>query len=80
VVGSLPADCGPGENNLGPAQTLSVTLSANETLALLQEIPPVYHTQINDLLLTALAQTFERWTGERTLLVAVEGHGRERNL
>ncbi len=33
--------------------------------------------QINDVLLTALAQTLARWTGERTLLLDLEGHGRE---
>ncbi|MGH8773264.1 MAG: condensation domain-containing protein, partial [Burkholderiales bacterium] len=38
---------------------------------------PVYHTQINDVLLTALVQSFERWTGERALLLDLEGHGRE---
>ncbi|MGH8473947.1 MAG: condensation domain-containing protein, partial [Gammaproteobacteria bacterium] len=37
----------------------------------------VYHTQINDVLLTALVQSFERWTGERALLLDLEGHGRE---
>jgi non-ribosomal peptide synthase protein (TIGR01720 family) len=37
----------------------------------------VYHTQINDVLLTALVQAFASWTGVRTLLVDLEGHGRE---
>jgi non-ribosomal peptide synthase protein (TIGR01720 family) len=40
-------------------------------------VPPVYHTQINDALLTALVQSVARWTGERALLVDLEGHGRE---
>jgi hypothetical protein len=56
---------------------VAVALSAEQTRALLQEVPPVYHTQINDVLLTALVQSFGRWTGERALLVDLDGHGRE---
>ncbi len=48
-----------------------------ETRALLQEVPEAYHTQINDVLLTALAQAFAAWTGSRSLLIDLEGHGRE---
>jgi non-ribosomal peptide synthase protein (TIGR01720 family) len=55
-------------------------LSAEETRALLQEVPRAYNTQINDVLLTALAQAFARWTGESSLLVDLEGHGREEIL
>jgi non-ribosomal peptide synthase protein (TIGR01720 family) len=58
-------------------RTVSVELSVEETQALLQEVPAAYQTQINDILLTALAQSFARWTGERSLLVELEGHGRE---
>jgi non-ribosomal peptide synthase protein (TIGR01720 family) len=54
-----------------------VSLSTAETHALLQEVPQAYQTQINDALLTALVQAFARWTGEHTLLVDLEGHGRE---
>ena len=37
----------------------------------------MYHSQINDLLLTALAESFRPWIGRESLLVDVEGHGRE---
>lgn len=40
-------------------------------------MPPVYNTQINDALLAALAAAFGRWTGERALVIDLEGHGRE---
>ncbi len=43
----------------------------------MQDVPSVYNTQINDVLLTALIQSFAQWTGERSLLVDLEGHGRE---
>ena len=54
-----------------------MTLNAEETRALLQDIPKVYHTQINDMLLSALVQTIASWTGENSLLIDLEGHGRE---
>ena len=45
--------------------------------ALLRQVPRAYRTQINDVLLTALAQAFAQWTGQDALLVDLEGHGRE---
>ena len=57
--------------------TVKVELSPEETRELLQEVPTVYNTQINDVLLTALVQSFSRWTGIRSLLIDLEGHGRE---
>jgi non-ribosomal peptide synthase protein (TIGR01720 family) len=55
-------------------------LSPEETRALLRDVPQAYDTQINDALLTALAQTFVQWSGTRCLLVNLEGHGREEIL
>uniref|UniRef100_UPI0039C6927E amino acid adenylation domain-containing protein n=1 Tax=Nodularia chucula TaxID=3093667 RepID=UPI0039C6927E len=66
------------ENNLeASACTLTVSLTEEETQVLLQQVPAVYQTQINDVLLTALVQTFSQWTGETSLLIDLEGHGRE---
>jgi non-ribosomal peptide synthase protein (TIGR01720 family) len=76
-VGRLPVDYPGGANTVALARTVSVSLSTAETHALLQEVPQAYQTQINDALLTALVQAFARWTGEHTLLVDLEGHGRE---
>jgi non-ribosomal peptide synthase protein (TIGR01720 family) len=56
---------------------VSVSLSNEETQALLQEIPQAYQTQINDILLTALAQAFTHWTGVPTLLIDLQDYGRE---
>jgi NRPS condensation-like uncharacterized protein len=74
---SLPLDFPDGDNTVGSGRGISLSLSVTETQSLLREVPEVYHTQINDVLLTALAQSFSRWTGERSLLVKLEGHGRE---
>jgi len=73
----LPRDRDAGPNSAGSARSVTVALDAAETRALLQEVPRAYRTQINDVLLAALAQAFERWTGNRRLLLELEGHGRE---
>ncbi|PYT28585.1 MAG: non-ribosomal peptide synthetase, partial [Acidobacteria bacterium] len=75
----LPVDypASNGANTEASAQSVSATLSVEETRALLQDVPQTYNTQINDALLTALVQAFAQWTGERTLLVDLEGLGRE---
>jgi non-ribosomal peptide synthase protein (TIGR01720 family) len=76
-LASIPVDYSDGDNTRASARTLSVSLSETETRSLLQEVPEVYHTQSNDLLLAALVQAFALWTGRRALLLALEGHGRE---
>ena len=73
----LPVDYPGGDNTVASACTVRVSLSTAETRALLQEVPAVHRTQINDVLLTALVQAFARWTGARSLLIDLEGHGRE---
>ncbi len=75
----LPTDypASPEVNTFGAAAQVSVALSEEQTRALLQEVPAAYHTQINDVLLTAMVQSFARWTGDRSLRVNLEGHGRE---
>jgi amino acid adenylation domain-containing protein/non-ribosomal peptide synthase protein (TIGR01720 family) len=76
-VGRLPVDYPGGANTVASIRTVSVSLSTKETDALLQEVPQAYQAQINDAMLTALVQAFARWTGEQTLLIDLEGHGRE---
>ena len=76
-VSPLPVDIPNGKNIQSEAQTISVSLTPMETQKLLQEVPAIYHTQINDILLTALVKTFEQWTGKPQLLLELEGHGRE---
>lgn len=76
-VDPLPVDFLDNDNSVSKASTVSVSLDEVQTSALLQEVPAAYHTQINDVLLTALVQAFAQWTGNRSLLVDLEGHGRE---
>ena len=41
--------------------------------ALLHDVPKAHHMQINDMLLTALLLSYNRWSGARTLLIDLEG-------
>ncbi|WP_371858287.1 amino acid adenylation domain-containing protein [Pseudomonas sp. ERMR1:02] len=58
-------------------QGVSIGLDREQTRQLLQQAPAIYRTQVNDLLLTALARTLSRWTGDKSALIQLEGHGRE---
>ena len=73
----LPVDQVWGDNTAASALTASVWLGAEETRALLREVPAAYHTQINDVLLSALARAYALWTGQDSLLIDLEGHGRQ---
>ena len=76
-AGSLPLDFPEGVNSVGSARNVTVGLTAEETRVLLRDVPALYRTQINDVLLTALVQAYAKHTGQRSLLVGLEGHGRE---
>ncbi|AUB35492.1 Glutamate-1-semialdehyde aminotransferase [Nostoc flagelliforme CCNUN1] len=79
IATSLPVDYPPSQeaNTIATIAVVSVSLSREQTRVLLQEVPSTYNTQINDVLLTALVQSFAQWTQQRSLLIHLEGHGRE---
>ena len=64
-------------NTLASQAQVLVSLTVEQTQALLSEVHKAYHTQINDLLLTALVQSLAKWTAHTLFLVDIEGHGRE---
>jgi amino acid adenylation domain-containing protein/non-ribosomal peptide synthase protein (TIGR01720 family) len=76
LPGKLPVD-GNGINNVASRRTVSVSLCADDTRLLLHDFPARYRTQINEVLLTALVSTFKKWAGYSSLLLDLEGHGRE---
>lgn len=78
-VPSLPVDfvVDRSVNIEAVASSVTMGLSMAETNALLHEVAKAYHTQIHEILLTALALACIPWTGNRCLLVDMEGHGRE---
>ena len=76
-VSRLPVDLDTGSNTVASSIRIFEELSAEETRALLTELPRVYKTQINDALLLALVKAICDWTGGSSAFVDLEGHGRE---
>ncbi|MFC8148507.1 bacitracin non-ribosomal peptide synthetase BacC [Bacillus paralicheniformis] len=57
--------------------TFSTELEKEETKRLLRETNRAYHTEINDILITALLVAARDMTGQNQLRITLEGHGRE---
>ena len=76
-AGQLLMDHDPSVNTVATEESVHVGLTEAETQQLLQEVPHAYNTQINDVLITALAKTLCRWSGSSSIVLTVEGHGRE---
>ncbi|MGH3777952.1 MAG: amino acid adenylation domain-containing protein [Pseudonocardiaceae bacterium] len=66
-----------GVNTVASMRSVSVRLDPDQTRALLADVPGVYRTQVNDVLLAALGRVLSGWTGRARVLVDLEGHGRE---
>jgi non-ribosomal peptide synthase protein (TIGR01720 family) len=58
-------------------ETKRLTLNEVQTKLLLNEVPKVYHTEINDILLCALALTICEYGNSEKIVIGLEGHGRE---
>ncbi|WP_052675775.1 non-ribosomal peptide synthetase [Paenibacillus sp. IHBB 10380] len=76
-VNTLPTDYLAEDTTESSTERITVTLCEEETQALLQDVPAAYRTRIQEVLMTALAQTIHQWTGETSMSVQLEGHGRE---
>ncbi|SOP98103.1 amino acid adenylation domain-containing protein [Pseudomonas syringae] len=77
VSDALPCDHPHGGQQQQHALSVVTQLNSELTRQLLQDAPAAYRTQINDLLLTALARVVSRWTAQPHALIRLEGHGRE---
>jgi non-ribosomal peptide synthase protein (TIGR01720 family) len=73
----LPRDFSTGENIVSSTKLFSLELGEDETQSLLRNVFSGSHTGILDVLLAALLRTIAQWTGENSLFVSREGHGRE---
>ncbi len=76
AVRPLPADTS-GENTAGSLRSVEVGLDADTTARLLRDVPEVYRTRVNEVLLSALGRVLAEWAGDGPVHVALEGHGRE---
>ncbi|MBO0932990.1 non-ribosomal peptide synthetase [Fibrella aquatilis] len=74
----LPVDYQPTETVTHQSTTtLSASLHSAQTQQLLQTTLQAYGVDINELLLTVLWQSFTAWSQQPTLVLGLEGHGRE---
>ncbi|ASS75351.1 hypothetical protein CIG75_10345 [Tumebacillus algifaecis] len=73
----LPVDDSAGRNTYSSLRRKRMFLDPASTRALLQEAPRAFRTSVQDLLVTALAQTIADWTKGEHVSLELEGHGRE---
>jgi non-ribosomal peptide synthase protein (TIGR01720 family) len=73
----IPLDFPEGENVMRSSAHARIDLDEAETAALLHDVPRAYGVQIDALLLTSVLEAFAPWTGGRSLLIDLLGHGRE---
>ncbi|MCX6578643.1 MAG: amino acid adenylation domain-containing protein, partial [Candidatus Aminicenantes bacterium] len=81
---SIPKDFDVDDNNIKDTGSVSFTLREEETELLLTKVNKIFRTEINDILLTALAMSIKKTFGHpesgpkfNRVLIALEGHGRE---
>ena len=72
----LPSDKPGGDNTVSSARRIFVSLDKADT-GVLQSLAKMHNMQVSEALLAALADAFGKWTGEKSLLIDIEGHGRE---
>ena len=76
-LGEPPLDNPRGSQRVAHMQQVQLRLDRDLTAQLLKVAPEAYRTQINDLLLTALGRVLCRFSGSESVLIGLEGHGRE---
>ncbi|AUS81135.1 hypothetical protein C1701_25465 [Actinoalloteichus sp. AHMU CJ021] len=76
-VVEIPVDHPGGPNTVEHQDRVEVELDTETTRAVLSEVPAVYRTQVNDVLLAVVGRVLTRWAGRDRVAVALEGHGRE---
>lgn len=76
-AGVLPRKRKAQSNKVKDGNTLRCLLDEEYTGKLLQNCNHAYHSEINDLLLTALTVTVAAWLGSLKVAVKLEAHGRE---
>ncbi|KRF09859.1 non-ribosomal peptide synthetase [Paenibacillus sp. Soil787] len=74
---ALPKDKKAEELKLIHTRSTAFELNEEETERLLKQVNQAYHTDIPDILLTALGLSVGDWTKQDSVIVNMEGHGRE---
>ncbi|QDX94131.1 amino acid adenylation domain-containing protein [Brevibacillus laterosporus] len=76
-VTMLPRDFEVAENKQKNTRILKTELTMEQTENLLRNVNHSYHTEVNDILLTAVGLTFKDWAKTNQMIINLEGHGRE---
>lgn len=76
----LPVDRCTDNRSSAETAELVAALPSSDTQRLLHQCAHAYHTQINDLLLSAWSLMLSAWSGQETVAFRLEGHGREHSV
>ncbi|HEY4455076.1 MAG TPA: amino acid adenylation domain-containing protein [Pseudonocardiaceae bacterium] len=81
---AVPLDMWPEEdqsldeiNTRAQLATVTRELDEETTRLLVHEVPLAYRARIDEILLTSVGCALTEWTGDESVLVDLEGHGRE---
>jgi amino acid adenylation domain-containing protein/non-ribosomal peptide synthase protein (TIGR01720 family) len=77
AAAALPLDHSDGENTEASVDHVAISFDPSETEALVRGMPAAFGAEIHEALLSALGAALCEWTGSPSVLVDVEGHGRE---
>jgi amino acid adenylation domain-containing protein/non-ribosomal peptide synthase protein (TIGR01720 family) len=75
LIGNRPLD--RNVDVAGRARSITVNLTARQTAALLTEVTAAFTASVQDVLLTCLAMAIGDQCGGHSVLIDLEGHGRE---
>jgi amino acid adenylation domain-containing protein/non-ribosomal peptide synthase protein (TIGR01720 family) len=77
LANQLPLEDAQARDTVEDASTIATWLDPEETKALLGEVPKAYDVKVNEALISALARSLAAWTGQGSVRIDLEGHGRE---
>jgi non-ribosomal peptide synthase protein (TIGR01720 family) len=74
---ALPVDHPGGTNDVAALRSVVLTLDVERTRRLREQAAKAHGMQIGEVLLAGLVRGLASWTGSRSLVLDLEGHGRE---
>ncbi|MFP5263069.1 MAG: amino acid adenylation domain-containing protein [Blastocatellia bacterium] len=76
-ISAFPAEPSRGADTVATVRTVHSTFNAAQTRTLLEDIPRACRARVDEVLLAVLVEAFGQLTGERSLWLEIERHGRE---
>lgn len=72
----ITTDYERNNGTMSESRAVSITLDCDRTEQLMTQVGEAYQTNVQDILLAALAAALQQWTSGDEFLVLMEGHGR----